>query len=238
MQRQLPQITQRLNSTLEKLRSPGDGPASTIDATAWWNNLIQRYSNRSIQFSLDGSMCDTKLPAELFDSVADNLIENALKKSAETADLSVRVIFSAVGGGTLTVSDNGLALRRSVAQDLFSAPVHSQTGFGVGLYQLSRLAADFGYRFRSTQTTPTWCPLCSQASTVRGMGYVRRGSREALVYFAGASDHGSWPAAIMRVTRIGMGIHHTMSSNSVPDTVLRTRVTKIRSALPPFGLGF
>jgi C4-dicarboxylate-specific signal transduction histidine kinase len=82
---------------------------------------------------------------ELFDSVADNLIENALKKSTESVGLSVRVIFSAVGRGTLTVSDNGRAVSRSAAQDLFSAPVHSQTGFGVGLYQSSRLAADFGY---------------------------------------------------------------------------------------------
>jgi signal transduction histidine kinase len=145
MQRQLPQITQRLNSTLEKLRSPGDGPASAIDAAAWWNNLMQRYSNRNVHFKLDGFMCDTKLPAELFDSVADNLIENALKKSTESVGLSVRVIFSAVGRGTLTVSDNGRAVSRSAAQDLFSAPVHSQTGFGVGLYQSSRLAADFGY---------------------------------------------------------------------------------------------
>ncbi|MGZ5093158.1 MAG: hypothetical protein ACXWIP_18395, partial [Burkholderiales bacterium] len=34
---------------------------------------------------------------------------------------------------------------KSVAQELFSAPVYSQTGFGVGLYQSSRLAANLGY---------------------------------------------------------------------------------------------
>jgi signal transduction histidine kinase len=145
MQRQLPQITQRLNSTLEKLQFPRHGPASATDAATWWNNLIQRYSNRNVHFTLDGPMSDTKLPAELFDSVADNLIENALKKSAESVALSVCVILSTAGRGTLTVTDNGPAVSKSVAQALFSAPVQSQTGFGVGLYQSSRLAANLGY---------------------------------------------------------------------------------------------
>ena len=80
MQRQLPQITQRLNTTLEKLRSPLQGEASEIEAADWWEKLVQRYSGRNIEFNLDGAMRPLKLPAELFDGVADNLIENAFQQ--------------------------------------------------------------------------------------------------------------------------------------------------------------
>jgi hypothetical protein len=65
-----------------------------------------------------------------------------------------RVIFSAADRGALTVSDNGPAVSKSVAQELFSAPVHSQNGFGVGLYQSSWLAADFGYTLSLNANDP------------------------------------------------------------------------------------
>ena len=42
---------------------------------------MQRYGSRSIQFVLDGPMREMTLPADLFDSVADNLIENALRNA-------------------------------------------------------------------------------------------------------------------------------------------------------------
>jgi signal transduction histidine kinase len=154
MQRQLPQISQRLNSTLEKLRSPHQARVSTVDAALWWDNLMQRYNGRNVQFIFDGPMCDMKLPSELFDSVADNLIENAFKKLTHAADLRVRVVFSAGGCGTLTVSDDGTAVPRSVAQQLFAGPVNSHTGLGVGLYQSSRLAAQWGYTLKLAINEP------------------------------------------------------------------------------------
>ena len=115
MQRQLPQITQRLNATLDKLRSPQQADAARVDFAVWWEGLIQRYTGRNIHFQADGPARDLKLPAELCDSVADNLIENALNKSAASAGLQVRVIFSAARGGTLTVCDNGAAIAKSTA---------------------------------------------------------------------------------------------------------------------------
>ena len=146
IQRQLPQITQRLNTTLDKLRDPGSAAASAIDGGTWWQALVQRYGSRTIDFQLDGDMRDVKVPAELFDSVADNLIENALNKSSESSALAVRVTFSAAERGTLTVCDTGAAIPKSVASQLFEGAVSSHTGFGVGLYQSSRLAAQLGYR--------------------------------------------------------------------------------------------
>ena len=114
MQRQLPQITQRLNATLDKLRSPQQADAARVDFAVWWEGLIQRYSGRNIHFQVDGPARDLTLPAELFDSVADNLIENALNKAAAGAGLQVRVTLSAARGGTLTVCDSGAAIAKSI----------------------------------------------------------------------------------------------------------------------------
>jgi signal transduction histidine kinase len=166
MQRQLPQITQRLNSTLDKLRSPRDAEANEADARSWWDALVQRYGIRSIAFELADDVAGLKVPAELFDSVADNLIENAFNKTAESGALEVTVRFSSAAHGTLTVCDNGAAISRSVAQQLFEAPVASQTGYGVGLYQSSRLAVQSGYRLELSSNAPgaVCFTLCGAAS--------------------------------------------------------------------------
>jgi len=154
MQRQLPQITQRLNATLDKLRSPQQADAARVDFAAWWEGLIQRYAGRNVHFQVDGPARDLKLPAELFDSVADNLIENALNKSAAGAGLQVRVTFSAARGGTLTVCDNGAAIAKITESQLFEAPVPSQSGLGVGLYHSARQASQFGYRLALAANEP------------------------------------------------------------------------------------
>jgi signal transduction histidine kinase len=147
MQRQLPQITQRLNVTLDKLRSPEQADVTQVDAAVWWEGLIQRYNGRHIQFQVDGAaVSDLKLPSELFDSVADNLVENALNKSVGGVRLQVRVTFSGARGGTLTVCDNGAAIAQSTREQLFDAPVQSQTGLGVALYQSAKQANQLGYR--------------------------------------------------------------------------------------------
>jgi signal transduction histidine kinase len=154
IQRQLPLITQRLNTTLDKLSSPLRDEANEVEAAAWWDRLMQRYSARSIQFNLDGTLQGAKIAAELFDSVADNLIENALNKGAGEQKVQVRVTFSSADRGTLTVCDNGSAVPVLVANQLFDGAVSSNTGFGVGLYQSSRLAAQFGYRLALAANAP------------------------------------------------------------------------------------
>jgi len=165
IQRQLPQITQRLNVTLDKLRSPEQVDATRVDAAVWWEGLIQRYHGRNIQFQVDGGpVRDLKLPSELFDSVADNLIENALNKSAGGARLQVRVTFSAARGGTLAVCDNGAAVVKSTTEQLFEAPVQSQTGLGVALYQSAKQANQLGYRLALAANEPgTVCFVLARA---------------------------------------------------------------------------
>jgi K+-sensing histidine kinase KdpD len=165
MQRQLPQITQRLNATLDKLRTPQAADATRVDAAVWWEGLIQRHTGRNIHFQMDGPPRDLKLPAELFDSVADNLIENAVNKSATGTGLQIRVTLSAARGGTLMVCDNGAAIAKSTEGQLFEAPVPSQSGLGVGLYHSARQAAQLGYRLTLAANQPgTVCFVLTRES--------------------------------------------------------------------------
>lgn len=154
MQRQLPQITQRLNATLDKLRAPQEVDSDQVDALIWWQGLIQRYSTRNIHFTVDGIVRNFKIPSELFDSVADNLIENALNKKTDGHPVRVQVMFSPASGGTLTVCDNGAAIARSIAARLFEAPLPSQTGLGIGLYHAAKQAVRLGYRLELCANEP------------------------------------------------------------------------------------
>ena len=155
MQRQLPQITQRLNATLDKLRSPQQADATQVDAAVWWEGLIQRYTGRNIQFQVDGPARDVKLPSELFDSVADNLIENALNKSAGGARRAGARDFL---GGARRHAD-GVRQRRRDREEHGGASCSrrrctSQTGLGVGLYQSAKQATQLGYRLALAANEP------------------------------------------------------------------------------------
>ena len=139
MQRQLPQITARLNATLDKLRAPDRTASQHTLAAQWWAGLQQRYAHRNASFVLDGDLADHELAAELFDSVADNLIENALRKGAP-----VTVTF-VPARATLKVADAGAAIPPGLAAQLFAAPVASSSGLGVGLYHAAKHAAQAGF---------------------------------------------------------------------------------------------
>lgn len=154
MQRQLPQITQRLNVTLDKLRSPQRAGSTEVEAAAWWSALTQRYTGRAVEFEVDGPAHDLRVPQELFDSVADNLIENALAKTGEGKGVRVRVTFSPARGGTLAVCDDGAPVPAQLAGQILRAPVPSQSGLGVGLYQSARAAAEHGYRLALAANEP------------------------------------------------------------------------------------
>ena len=148
MQRQLPQITQRLNTTLDKLRAPEPAATTRTRADAWWAALLQRHAHRPVTFALEGDLAAHELPAELFDSVADNLIENALRKNnqagADGNALAVGVTF-APATSDLQVADAGDAIAAALAAQLFTAPVASRAGLGVGLYHAAGHATQAGY---------------------------------------------------------------------------------------------
>ena len=149
MQRQLPQITQRLNATLDKLRAPQHSDVEETDGKSWWDSIAQRYGARHVRFESEVAPGALKIPAELFDSVASNLIENALKKNGG-GPVAVTVRFTGASGGSLTVCDDGTPVPAAVVAKLFESAVPSQTGLGIGLYQAAKHAERLGYRLGLT----------------------------------------------------------------------------------------
>jgi sensor histidine kinase regulating citrate/malate metabolism len=85
------------------------------------------------------------VPSELFDSVAENLLQNAIAKAQQHANTKITVTFDTDRGGCLTICDSGDAMPTQVANKLFSVPVPSRTGLGIGLYQAARQAEQAGY---------------------------------------------------------------------------------------------
>jgi len=150
MQRQLPQIAQRLQSTLDKLETRRTTSPEQQPAADWWRSLMQRYGHEGMEFTASSLERGGSLAADLFDSVADNLLQNALQKRrlGETRRIAVDLQALPQGGFRLRVSDGGTSIEADLAARLFSAPVSSESGLGVGLYQAARQAADQGYAIR------------------------------------------------------------------------------------------
>ena len=154
LRRQLPVISQRLQQTLDKLRRPELEGAQFVGAGQWWTALKARYADSGVGFSVEGIERDPRIPAPLFNSVAENLIENALAKKPESPDLQVWADLDLKAGLRLTISDNGRTMPAEVAQSLFKAPVASRSGLGIGLYQAARHAEYYGYRLRVALNEP------------------------------------------------------------------------------------
>jgi signal transduction histidine kinase len=149
MKRQLPQLAARLSQTVDKLKQPAEMDAAHISAEAWWPALQTRYEHDDVLFFAD-SLDDTPLPQDLFDSVADNLLTNALRKRQVEPDVAVEVRLALQPLVSLTVSDSGAPAPEHVARNLFLSPVASDFGLGVGLYQAARQAARSRYRLELT----------------------------------------------------------------------------------------
>lgn len=145
MQRQLPQMTQRLQITLDKLQTPQQIDQRLISATLWWQNLLERYTQASIKFFTPLIAYDNELPQDLFDSVVDNLLANALRKQKADASIQITVYFSCAEQITLSICDTGSTVPDKVAMHLFEAPVSSDHGLGIGLYQAAKHAEQNGY---------------------------------------------------------------------------------------------
>jgi len=145
VKRQLPQIAQRLTVTLEKLQAPQESTVPQTDAMTWWEGLKQRYTRGEITFSGGVEQSSVNLPGELFDSVAENLLQNAIAKAQHQAEMRIEVMFESAAGGRLTIRDSGDVVPKAVATRLFSVPVPSRNGLGIGLYQAAKQAEQAGY---------------------------------------------------------------------------------------------
>lgn len=148
IQRQLPQITQRLQVTLDKLDSRQFAPPDVVSARDWWWAFRQRHAHEGIEFEDQGLNDIHVVPVELFDSVSANLLQNALDKRRRGESIVIRVTLRSVGDAhcALSVTDSGEPVPAGVVNNLFSSPVRSDTGLGVGLFQGGRQATALGYR--------------------------------------------------------------------------------------------
>ncbi|HNQ04130.1 MAG TPA: sensor histidine kinase [Thiobacillaceae bacterium] len=147
MQRQLPQVAKRLEITLDKLKAPAQSvDKKQILAREWWRNVKNRYAQERLVFDIDDVDSALWLPQELFDSVADNLVQNALRKRVGEPEIRIRVALATHPLPTLTVCDTGHAAGEEVVGKLFQAPVTTHDGLGIGLYQAAKQAQEVGYR--------------------------------------------------------------------------------------------
>ena len=170
IRRQLPAITQRLQQTLDKLQKPQAESGRFVPARNWWDALQRSYASRGVEFAVEDIDENVLLPKELFDSSGDNLLQNALRKRKMDPSVTVSASFLCRDAIQFSVCDSGTPVAAEVLKGLLRGPVPSDTGFGIGLYQTSRLAEISGYSLQLTTNEPG--RVCFSL-----LGEVRRGGR-------------------------------------------------------------
>ena len=145
IRRQLPAITQRLSTTLDKLQRPQTEADQEVSADVWWMALKAQYEGRGVEFSGQRAAAGVVLPSLLAERVADNLLQNALAKRAGGQDIRIRASITCENGPELRVHDTGRAVPPEVARQLLRVPVRSMGGLGIGLYQAARHAESSGF---------------------------------------------------------------------------------------------
>jgi signal transduction histidine kinase len=153
LRRQLPLIERRLSDTLEKFQRPQLAAETYVAARAWWDGLARQYRAEGVEFG-STPPAGARLPRSLFDTVADNLMRNALAKRAADPSLRVRVSLECTARIHLRICDSGAPVPLEVEATLLRAPVGSGSGLGIGLYQAARLAEANGYRLELVSNRP------------------------------------------------------------------------------------
>jgi nitrogen-specific signal transduction histidine kinase len=89
---------------------------------------------------------EASVPANLFDAFLENCIDNARGKGGTGARMKATLVVGA-RGAELAFEDSGEPVPAALARTLFREPIASAggDGFGIGLYQVGRLAAQSGY---------------------------------------------------------------------------------------------
>lgn len=165
LQRQLPQLTRRLQNTLDKLRNPAiRGTDVIFPAADWWYAATMRHANAGIEFKVNEDVTGN-VPANVFDSVLENCLENARKKREREPEIRIIAELIADDSPVLIVTDNGSALPEQICEELFKAPISGNkgNGLGIGLFQASRHAADAGYRLVLEKNEPGCVRFCLAA---------------------------------------------------------------------------
>jgi len=170
MKRQIPQLVTRLSHTVDRLKQPAEAVVDPIDAARWWEMLKTRYAHDEVIFDPPAIGEGISVPQDLFDSVADNLLTNALRKRQRQPGVRVEAHLETAPAVVFCVSDSGEAAPEHVARNLFQSPVASDFGLGVGLYQAARQAARLGFDLRLAENRPGRVRFCLAATGSRQTG--------------------------------------------------------------------
>ena len=145
LQKQLPLLTQRLKTTLDKLSTPHQAESEYKNVSIWWQQTQSRYIGRNIEFDKQISH-DRQIPVETFDTAIENMLDNARAKRINETTIDIRVtLHSDEEGITLVVTDTGKAIPEAMKHKLFTEVINSDNGFGIGLYQSRQQALRSGY---------------------------------------------------------------------------------------------
>jgi signal transduction histidine kinase len=146
----LKQIGGRLQSTLDKLRAPRlNTQLSLVDCDKWMKRIQKQHSTNTRMLLSSDIENNLVVPVDLFDSVAENLINNALKKPSTTT-VELRLL-SSNDIIVLSVCDDGESISPDIESSLFSKPVSSGSGMGIGLYQSAIMAQAFNFELELSQ---------------------------------------------------------------------------------------
>lgn len=148
LQRQLPQLAKRLQSTLDKLQNPAMGVANImLPAGDWWQDLLALHAEDGIRFTAPHPL-QSMIAANVFDTVVENCLENARKKKLTQPEIDIDVeLVTLENCTTLSITDSGSPIAAEIVDSLFHSPIEraGHSGYGIGLYQAYEQVVSQGY---------------------------------------------------------------------------------------------
>ena len=145
LKRQFPYFIQRLEQAMNKLQTPEEISQEITYLKEWWGELHSHYKDYDIEFIAEIDS-NPAIPFDLFHSVAENLLENAITKRKEQPDIRItakiqvnKYIIS------MKITDTGNAIDEKTATILFRESIKSDNGLGIGLLQAAKQAEAMGY---------------------------------------------------------------------------------------------
>jgi len=143
LQQNLNQISNRLESTLAKLKAPElSSAAPYVPVNAWLESFKTSHQLSKLRIRNDFEL-NHDIPSELFDSVINNLLSNSLAKEEVN-----QVIIDLTSNNemiAITICDDGKRMSEEIENQLFNKPVSSGRGMGIGLYQSAIMARTFNF---------------------------------------------------------------------------------------------
>ncbi len=139
----LTQISERLENTLNKLKTPQlENQFHFISLNKWLYQFTHEINNPKVTIN-SRLKFNPSVPSELLDSVLNNLVSNASRKH-DVSNIHINItadkelLF-------ISVTDNGHKVDENTVKNLFKKPVTSGQGMGIGLYQSAIMAQSFHY---------------------------------------------------------------------------------------------